>query len=204
MEYTLDGGSFGINYLNAPYALLVEAFGNDGDNPRDRYKSEAQWDENRGSDSFWEVYDYKIGKSYNGADGLSREEITRWHLQASDTGMEILRAKLDAAVRRLTVTEFVAEMSELPTVVDELRADYADYSAEISELGDGSEVHIGAKDADGFFVRGGLEINLAYGVWVTVPDGDGQGNEIRGQLSDDEIRKAIALLTAYLVIKDES
>lgn len=200
MEYTLEQGPFGVDSLTAPYALLVEAFGNDGDNPRDTYKSEAQWDQDRDGEAFWEVYDYKQGKSYNGPDGLDREQITRWHVQTTLQGKLVLVELLEAAVRRLIVADFVQTMSELSTVVDELNADYAD---EITELGGGTEVHIGAQDADGFFTRGGLEISLTNGVWVTVPDADEEGSEFSGRLSDDEIRKAAALLTAYLAIKDQ-
>lgn len=77
----------------------------------------------------------------------------------------------------------------------------AAYADEIARLGNGGTVRIGAEDEDGFWTGGGLEINLSYGVQAGC--GVDHEEECDGPLSDDDIRKAVALLTAYLAFKDE-
>lgn len=88
MQFTFNRGRFNVHHLTAPYALLVAAFGNDGDNLRDDYKSMAQWDL-RTPDGDVEVYDYKVGKCYD-SDGLEREQITEWHVQGPDAALDRL------------------------------------------------------------------------------------------------------------------
>lgn len=215
MEYTLDfGGIFNVYYLTAPYALLVEAFGNDGTvSVRDAYKSEAQWDSRATSgDPFWEVYDYKPGKSYNGSDGLDLEQITTWNVQADEEGKLVLLAKLDAAVRKLTVQEIVSDQLEAAESFDDAcrkangeGVEQDEISALIAELGDGGTIVIGETDKDGFYTTGGMKINLDT-VRVVVSIGgvqDEQSGDIAVPLSLDEVRKAHALLGAYLVTKDQ-
>jgi hypothetical protein len=112
--YELLAGTHGIDQLTAPYTLLVEAFGNDGDNPRDDHKSMAQWVDDAVG---WEVYDYKVGKCYEGPSGLARQDITNWHVQATATGFAELRDLLDAAVDRLNA-KAVAQVAESIRTVD--------------------------------------------------------------------------------------
>lgn len=210
MEYTLETGRFGVDMLFAPYALLVEAFGNDGINPRDTYKSMCQWESDPASVDAglaWEVYDYKVGICY-APDGLEREEITEWHVQSTEAGKDAVRALLDAAVARidaeLTAARAIDDQEKaLSAVVGELVADHADYADEVNELGDGGTVYVGEVDEDQFFVDGGLEISLA-GVRLAIgnPQLD-MGGEVSVGLSLAEIRKAHALLGAYLAIKDD-
>jgi hypothetical protein len=93
--YDYTEGPSNVNYLTAPYDLLVKAFGNDGDSPtRDDYKSEAEWivATPRGD---VEIYDYKVGKCYNGPDGLDRKEITDWHVQGDAGAIAHVLAMLD-------------------------------------------------------------------------------------------------------------
>lgn len=93
MQFAFNRGRHFVHTLIAPYALLTEAFGNDGNNPRDNYKSMAQWDA-RTPEGDVEVYDYKIGKCYD-PDGLELKDITRWNVQGPDVA-------LDGLVRMLT------------------------------------------------------------------------------------------------------
>lgn len=93
MQFTFERGRHFVHTLTAPYELLKTAFGNDGDNSRDDYKSMAQWDVCTPTGDV-EVYDYKIGKCYD-PDGLEREQITHWHVQGPDVA-------LDGLIRMLT------------------------------------------------------------------------------------------------------
>lgn len=87
MEFSYEDGRTNVHYLNAPYELLVKAFGNDGTIvPRDDYKSMAEWDVPTPHGEV-EVYDYKVGKCYNPR-GLERHEITRWHVQGTPEAIE--------------------------------------------------------------------------------------------------------------------
>jgi hypothetical protein len=79
VNYRFEQGAYNVHYLHAPHDLLTRAFGNDGDNPRDTYKSMAQWIIDTPCGEV-EVYDYKVGTCYE-ADGLERHEITEWHVQ---------------------------------------------------------------------------------------------------------------------------
>lgn len=88
MQFTFERGRFSVHVLTAPHALLEAALGNDGDNPRDDYKSMAQWDVSTPEGDV-EVYDYKIGKCYD-PDGLEREQITYWHVQGPDAALDVL------------------------------------------------------------------------------------------------------------------
>jgi hypothetical protein len=214
MEYSIDGGRYGVSLLHAPYALLVEAFGNDGINPRDNYKSMCQWTDDAAG---WEVYDYKVGTCY-AQDGLVRADITEWHVQATESGAVVLRAQLDAAVARLNEAALLERGEALEElyreangqgVADEYAAkaaaDAPDYSDEIEQLGDGATLRIGAEDEDEFFTGAGLEISLAGGVRAGVAEfeyGEHTG-EVTMALSLDDVRKAHALLGAYLVMIDE-
>lgn len=94
MEYEFIRGRFNVHYLTAPYELLVKAFGNDGTVAgRDEYKQMCQWDLDGGV----EVYDYKVGKCYD-SDGMERREITEWHVQGTDAGIEDMLEALESAV----------------------------------------------------------------------------------------------------------
>lgn len=170
MEYTLEIGPHGVDTLTAPYALLVEAFGNDGVNPRDDYKSMCQWDnraEGYSPDRSWEVYDYKVGVCYDFEDGLRREQITTWHVQAGKTGLEVLRTMLDAAVARLSAPEApelpVGE-SEYLEVVDEASPVCIHCHAPVAWRGvQGSLMHGLWERSDGVTcaVRGGHAVDFA-------------------------------------------
>lgn len=77
----------GIHHIDAPYEVLVQAFGDDGTiSPRDDSKSMAEWDVETPFGEV-EVYDYKIGKCYDADDGLEREDITDWHVNGSTEGI---------------------------------------------------------------------------------------------------------------------
>jgi hypothetical protein len=210
INYKLTSETHGIAYLTAPYALLVEAFGNDGQQePRDEYKQMCQWSADRGGDTFWEVYDYKEGVCYypKSEGGLEREEITVWHVQATEKGREALIELLDTVVRRMAWDEMISDAKALPVGESEylevIETETADYAEEIAELGDGGAVVIGETDEDGFFVGGGLEVSLD-GVRVGVGmQEEGLGDASVG-ISLADIRKAHALLGAYLAIVDQN
>jgi hypothetical protein len=90
MKYTYTPGNYNVNYLEAPYELLVRAFGDDGTvSPRDDYKSMCEWDIQT---EYGEVvvYDYKVGKCYDRRDGLDREEITEWHVQGDENAIQAM------------------------------------------------------------------------------------------------------------------
>lgn len=96
MEFTFDPGGFGVHTLTAPYALLVEAFGDNGlTTLRDDYKSMAQWDLDVPKGEDVEIYDYKVGKCY-APDGADLKDITTWHVQGTENGiahmLRLLRA----------------------------------------------------------------------------------------------------------------
>lgn len=74
----------------------------------------------------------------------------------------------------------------------------SEYTDEIAELGDGGAVVIGEVDAEGFYLDGALVVSLD-GVRAGV--GLDHGEDISGKLSDDDVRKAVTLLTAYLELK---
>lgn len=93
-------GRNNVSYIEAPYETLVAAFGNDGTvDPRDDYKCEAQWFVNVPLGEV-EVYDYKVGKAYNGPEGLERHEITDWHVQGKPEAIAQVVALLNAADTR--------------------------------------------------------------------------------------------------------
>lgn len=202
MEYMLEIGPHGVDTLTAPYALLVEAFGNDGINPRDDYKSMCQWDnraEDYSPDRSWEVYDYKVGVCYDREDGLRREQITEWHVQAGKTGLEVLRTMLDAAVARLSTPatpELPVGESEYLEIVDERNEIKADLLA-------GHSVNVSERDFDGFFVLGGLSITLSHGVRVAVGLGEDQSEELSAPMSEVEAREMYRALGVYLDLLDD-
>jgi len=88
VNYRFERGAYNVHYLHAPHDLLTRAFGNDGNNSRDDYKSMAQWIIPT-SHGDVEVYDYKVGKCYD-PDGLERHEITEWHIQGNDEAIKIV------------------------------------------------------------------------------------------------------------------
>jgi hypothetical protein len=95
MTYKLAFGRY-WNTLEAPYSLLVRAFGNDGTvTPRDDYKQMCQWDVPTPYGTV-EVYDYKVGRCY-APDGLEREQITLWDVDGTQQAIEYVRSLLDAA-----------------------------------------------------------------------------------------------------------
>jgi hypothetical protein len=95
-EYTFTKGRHNVHQLIAPYSLLVKAFGREGTvDPRDDYKQMAQWLLTSTPDGTEvEVYDYKVGKCYN-PNGLERVDITDWHVQGSDVGIQYMLDLLD-------------------------------------------------------------------------------------------------------------
>ena len=96
MKYT--AGRFNVNYLEAPYELLVKAFGDDGTvTPRDDCKCMATWDVKTPHGDV-EVYDYKVGKCYDRADGLERHEITEWHVQGDAEAIEDMLKMVRSAI----------------------------------------------------------------------------------------------------------
>ena len=96
MKYV--AGNFNVNYLEAPYELLVKAFGDDGTtDPRDEDRQMAQWDVQTPHGEV-EVYDYKVGKCYD-PDGLERHEITEWHVQGDAEAIEDMLKMVRSAVQ---------------------------------------------------------------------------------------------------------
>src|SRR5258707_5800861 len=159
MEYLLQIGTHGVDYLQAPYALLLlEALGNDGVNLRDTDKSMCQWTD---VEAGWEVYDYKIGICYDPT-GQAREDITEWHVQATEKGLKALIALLEAALTRLTAEAFEDACRETNAqgVADEIRTEQEN---QVREIGHGHGWRNAAfTDADG----GGP----ANGETIIVPD----------------------------------
>lgn len=216
MQYGMDLG-FGGNvfHLHAPYALLVEAFGNDGTvEPRDDYKQMCQWSADRDSDAFWEVYDYKVGTCYDREDGLAREQITEWHVQYGKTGRAIMIGLLDAAVRRLALQEIVSDQLAAAESFEDAcgRATGAEQSMEAeiraldaikARLNAGHSVNIGERDCDGFFVLGGVSVTMSHGVRVAVGGLDEQSEEFSAPMSDIEAREIYQALGVYLDLLDE-
>lgn len=99
MEYTFTPSTRGVGHLEAPYALLVKAFGNDGTvSPRDDVKSMCEWDIDVLGEGTVEVYDYKVGTCYS-TRGLAREDITVWHVQGSPKGIKWVLHLLAGAAR---------------------------------------------------------------------------------------------------------
>jgi hypothetical protein len=93
-DFTYTQGSTNVNYLEAPYALLVQAFGDDGTvSPRDESKCMCTWDVETKHGAV-DVYDYKIGKSYD-PDGLDRAQITDWHVQGEPEAIREMLAMLE-------------------------------------------------------------------------------------------------------------
>lgn len=85
MSYAFTRGRFNVHYLTAPYELIAKALGDDGlTAPRDEDKVNAQWDLPEA-----EVYDYRSG--------LPKEDVTEWHVQGSDAGIQYLLGKLGEA-----------------------------------------------------------------------------------------------------------
>lgn len=85
--YQFTRGRFNVHYLNAPYGLLVEAFGHDGDTLRDGEKVLAQW-EGPG----WEVYDYRSAVQ-------DPEDVTEWHVQGSVAGIAAMLELLEVVAK---------------------------------------------------------------------------------------------------------
>lgn len=97
-KYTYMQGKFNVNSLDAPYDLLVKAFGDDGTvTPRDDYKSMAEWDVKTPHGTV-EVYDYKVGKCYDPS-GLERHEIRDWHVQGEPKAIEHMLALVERAAK---------------------------------------------------------------------------------------------------------
>ena len=90
MSYTYTEGRHNVHTLTAPYALLVKAFYNDGDNSRDDSKQKCQWDITAPNGESVEVYDYK---QY----GIKRENITNWHVQGEASAIRYMLELLDKA-----------------------------------------------------------------------------------------------------------
>jgi hypothetical protein len=65
-------------YITADYAELVRAFGMPN-GEGDGYKVQAEWILSTPA-GIATVYDYKMGKDYNGEDGIPAEEVTEWHI----------------------------------------------------------------------------------------------------------------------------
>lgn len=63
-------------YVTADYTTLVALFGEPGGG---EYKTEAEWCITT-PEGVATIYDYKVGKKYCGEEGLSREDITEWHV----------------------------------------------------------------------------------------------------------------------------
>jgi len=80
-------GNHNVHLLTATYQELVNAFGDGTIDPRDDYKQMAQWNVQT-SEGLVDLYDYKVGKCYDPADGLDLENITEWHVQGKKEAIE--------------------------------------------------------------------------------------------------------------------
>lgn len=231
IEYTFVDGPHNVFYLRAPYALLVEAFGNDGDGPRDTEKMRAWWGTGHAQlGMWWEVYDYAADQE----DGLALEQITEWHCQADANGRAYLEGLLEGAKVRanaglsrfivqhppLTQTprrnEDAAEVAAQQRVTDAVGVlgkyqALIDHRAKVEgylrRLRAGETVRIGAEDADGLWIDGGIEVVGEHCVRVGVGMQEDGLEEISvgltGPESDlDAVREAHALLEAYLRLHD--
>jgi hypothetical protein len=65
-------------YVKVSYADLVKKFGEPIDG--DGYKVDAEWVIKFKNGEVATIYNYKDGKNYNGESGMSKENITEWHV----------------------------------------------------------------------------------------------------------------------------
>ena len=63
--------------IDISYKELVEIFGQPGEG--DGYKIECEWTI-KTPKGVASIYDYKEGKTYNGADGTLKTQIRNWHI----------------------------------------------------------------------------------------------------------------------------
>jgi hypothetical protein len=93
------GGSLAGYLETFTYAELVAALG-EPNGQTDGYKVAAEWAvEVNGVRAH--IYDYKVGKSYNGDEGLAVEDITTWHVGAERGWNPALAAELSREIRRV-------------------------------------------------------------------------------------------------------
>lgn len=118
MDIAYTPGASNVNYLVATYAQLVAAFGDGTLEPRDDYKQMAQWRINT-VHGMVDLYDYKTGTCYLGADGQELEDITEWHVQGSEKAIEVMLARLRLAV--LEMPDEPVKAAPTPTIDDLLR-----------------------------------------------------------------------------------
>jgi hypothetical protein len=98
------------------YAELVEIFGREN-NTGDDYKVQAEWSIKFADGIYATIYDWKEGKNYCGDDGISKEQVTNWHIggttKASVTHvMEIINYHRDEAKSKPAAKEFTVDMRE--------------------------------------------------------------------------------------------
>ena len=92
------GGALAGYLETFTYAELVTALG-EPNGQTDGYKVEAEWAvEVNGTRAY--IYDYKVGKSYNGDRGLAVEDITTWHVGSERGWNPDLAAELSQEIRR--------------------------------------------------------------------------------------------------------
>jgi hypothetical protein len=81
-ESTNVNGTHLQSYIDISYAEIVDALGEPQDS--DGYKVDAEWTIEDEDGTVATIYNYKDGHNYNGAAGLSVEEIRDWHIGGHD------------------------------------------------------------------------------------------------------------------------
>jgi len=74
----LVGGTSLQGYVTVNYKTLVSVFGEPFDG--DGYKTDAEWWVQFDDGQVATIYDYKVGKNYNGPRGMNKEDINEWNI----------------------------------------------------------------------------------------------------------------------------
>lgn len=88
--------------ISISYAELVKVFGPehcDGDG----YKVQAEWMFDFEDGTVATIYDYKMGKNYNGPGGIAKEMLRIWHIGGkSDTAVQRVIEAIEAFRKSIT------------------------------------------------------------------------------------------------------
>jgi hypothetical protein len=71
-------GSSLVGYVDVPYQMLVETFGEPSEN--DGHKVDAEWCLEFKDGTIATIYNYKSGRNYLGPQAPPVEEIIHWHI----------------------------------------------------------------------------------------------------------------------------
>ena len=83
-EINISGTSF-VGYVNTTYSKLFEKFGEPIDG--DGYKTDAEWEIEFSDGKVATIYNWRIGKNYNGSEGLDIDDITVWRIGGFDNSV---------------------------------------------------------------------------------------------------------------------